>query len=57
MSLMKSRVGAPRSDERPHLGAGQQVHPFAQAGEVFGQYGIQLVGMTEGELPQQRSHR
>ena len=39
------------------LRAGQQIHSFTQAGQMLGQHRIQLAGMTESELPQQRSHR
>ena len=37
-------------------GAGQQIHSFAQAGQMLGQHRVELAGVTEGELPQQGSH-
>ena len=39
------------------IGAGQQIDPPAQRDQVLAQHRLQLAGVTEGELPQQRSHR
>lgn len=51
-------VASPRVfDGGPSLRAGQQIHPVTQAGQMLGQHRIQLAGITESELPQQRSHR
>ncbi len=40
-------------DEGPGVGAGQQFDPRAESGQVVAQHGFKLVGMPEGELPQQ----
>ena len=44
-------------DEHLLVGAGQQIDPLAQRDQVLAQHRLQLAGVTEGELPQQRSDR
>ena len=44
-------------DEHLLIGAGQQIDPLTQRHQVLAQDRLELAGMTEGELPQQRSHR
>ena len=39
------------------IGPGQQIDPLAQRHQVLAQHRFQLAGVTEGELPQQRSDR
>ena len=39
------------------IGAGQQIDPPAQRHQMLAQHRLQLAGMTEGELPQQRCDR
>ena len=44
-------------DEHPLIGTGQQIDPPAQRHQMLAQHRLELTGVTEGELPQQRSHR
>ncbi|BBY57216.1 hypothetical protein MSAR_03520 [Mycolicibacterium sarraceniae] len=44
-------------DEGPLIGPRQQWHPLTQSPQVFTQDRFELPCMTEGELPQQGSHR
>jgi hypothetical protein len=39
-------------DERPHVGACQQIDPLGQGGQVLAQHRLQLPGVAERELPQ-----
>ncbi len=44
-------------DEHLLVGAGQQIDPPAQRHQMLAQHRLELAGVTEGELPQQRSDR
>lgn len=42
-------------DEHPLIGTDQQIDPLTQRTQMLTEYGVELAGIAEGELPQQRS--